>query len=248
MQPVIPSLPWAKSTDEVGGSPPPATSPTEFELFGVSVFALDQRECGRLSSPYLVAQTTKSSQRGTRVDESLNRALQVAEELLRRAGRTLSESNRRSLLEPVESLDDKARSEIESLYEPMWRGFFHCAAQGLAFLAPSSIKERFGRSLEENYPGASSTFLRFATTYWTFKLMEGELFPEHSNKGLAQILSKLEFEIGSIFFPTPGPVPAPEHKREQAQREIIRDSGASIDVEDFIRGNPILRPAGRPAV
>lgn len=171
----------------------------------------------------------------------LEQALTTLRELARRGGTSTSEQDRQILLAPSEGLGDNDTQRIRELYDAMTRGFFHCAAEGYAFLPVQEIKQRFGRSLQENYPGASASFLRLATTYWTLKLVNEALFPGHHEKTASQLLFQLDLDIGSVFFPTPGPAGVSAAQREQAQRQLINESGAAIDVEDFIQGNPILR-------
>lgn len=175
------------------------------------------------------------------MDPALEGALRVLQDLLSQAGRALEERERSLLQSRFDSLDDACKRSIAGLYEPLWKGFFLAAAKGQAFLPLTSIKEEFGRSLEENYRGGSQAFLRFAATYWTFKLVHGRLFPKHTNTALCQLLGQLEQDIASVFFPTPGPVSIPVQKREETQRALIRESGAPIDITDFISGNPMLR-------
>ena len=172
----------------------------------------------------------------------LEQAFRNLTELLNRGGESLSEADRQLLLSRNDEPGDQiAVQRLGQLYEAIWKGFFRCAVEGHAFLPVEAIRQRFGRTLQDNYPGASGTFLRFATTYWTYKLVVGELFPAHVDKTISQLLLKLDFDIGSVFFPTLKPGTIPVEKREKAQRQLIIDSGAPIDVEDFIHGNPILR-------
>jgi len=161
--------------------------------------------------------------------------------LLAAAGQSLREEDRPSLLAPLKSLDEPGKERIAELLDGASTGFFHLAAKGHAFVPVQEIKDHFGSSLKENYPGASGSFLRFATTYWTYKLMQSALFPAHHQKAISQILLQIENDIASVFFPTPGPIVIPVKQREEAQREMIKASDAPIDIEDFIRGNPILR-------
>lgn len=174
-------------------------------------------------------------------DTALNNGIDVIKILLRRVDLTLDNKARKLLLTPFAALDEQGKRTVAGLYDPLLRAFFHAAAEGHKFLPLSEIKEYFGASLEENYPGASKTFMNFAETYWTFKLVHGRMFPTHTNLAIYQLLGELEQAIASVFFPTPGPLTIGAKKREDAQRELIKESGAPIDVEDFISGNPILK-------
>ncbi len=175
------------------------------------------------------------------MEQAVADALRVTDEILRCSGRSLSQTQRELLTRKADSLNDTDEAKLKDLYDALWRGFFSCAAQGWTFTTPSRIKETFGRSTEENYPTANKIFLKLATAYWTFKLSIQGLLPRYSDLAVSQLLSQFELEFASVFFPTPGPAPAPQHLREQTQRELIKQSGAPIDVEDFIRGNPILQ-------
>lgn len=162
-------------------------------------------------------------------------------EIVGRSGRSLGKSERDLLFKNADILDDREKSILKELYQALWKGFFYCAAEGHQFTSPLRIKETFGLSLEENYPSGSRTFLKVATAYWTFKLSIRPLFRDHYDLVVAHLLGSFEQEFASVFFPTSGPVSAPEHLREQAQRELIKESGAPINIEDFVRGNPILK-------
>ena len=70
--------------------------------------------------------------------------------------------------------------------------------------------------------------------------MQSTLFPDHREKVVAQFLSEIEHKIASVFFPTSGPVSLPVKLREKTQRDLIEASGVPIDVDNFIRGNPLL--------
>jgi len=129
---------------------------------------------------------------------------------------------------------------LAEIYDAMFRGFFHCAAKGLTLVPEKGVTERFGQSIEENYPEANEIFLRFARTYWTLRVLVYELM-EHDMEWIgAHLLGKLEQDIGPVFFSFPGAVRISPSKREKFQRELIEESGAHIDIDEFIKGNPIL--------
>ncbi len=116
------------------------------------------------------------------------------------------------------------------------------SAKGYAFVPVNRIEEQFGNTLRGNYPEANETFLRFATTYWTLECwvadnVESDLETEPMGK---VCLAAIEDNLGSIFFPTPGPVKIDPDQREDAQRRLMTKFDAPIDIEDFMRGNPIL--------
>ncbi len=138
-------------------------------------------------------------------------------------------------------LDSGQQTRIDEIANAIFRGFFHCGARGHTFADPEGIPVRFGATLESNYPEASPTFLRFAYSYWTFKLLVTD--PELRSTGtvIMEILAEFEDRIlRTVFFPTYGPAVFPPNQREQAQRRLILQTGAPLDINDFMRGNPVL--------
>jgi hypothetical protein len=179
----------------------------------------------------------------------LESAFNGLHELLRQEGTILSEREKFILMKKVD-LDDITKIDISEedkelladLYTNIFNGFFKCAADGYEFTPENRINKWFGGiSLKENYPDPSEAFIRFAKTYWTFKRIWRDLSEGYNNLIIFKLLSKLEIDIATVFFPTPGPWTIPVEKREQAQRQLILESGANIDVDEFISGNPILR-------
>jgi hypothetical protein len=111
-------------------------------------------------------------------------------------------------------------------------------------VAEELVARRFKHGIRENYPEASEAFLDFARTYWTLRVLVLALLQTHSddtslNLG-ERLLCQLEQEIGPVFFPFPGPEKIDSATREAFQRQLIEESGANIDIEDFMAGNPIL--------
>jgi len=129
---------------------------------------------------------------------------------------------------------------LAEIYDVIFRGFFHCAAEGLTLVPEIRVTERFGKSIQDNYPEANDVFLNFAKTYWTLRVLEFELMENDMEWIGAHLLGKLEQVIGPVFFPFPGPKKIKRSKREQTQRELIEESGAHINIDEFIKGNPIL--------
>jgi hypothetical protein len=119
-------------------------------------------------------------------------------------------------------------------------GFCALAHEGHTFVSPERIEQEFGRTLSQNYPEAGPTFLKFAHSYWTLKLLvnDPEVRPDFSNA--AGTLSQLEEFLAGLFFPTPGPVKVPVAAREAKQREVLTSSAAPFDIDEFIERNPIL--------
>ena len=178
--------------------------------------------------------------------DALESALNGLQELLSREVKILSKREMSLLLKTV-NVDDIHNTDISEedkelladLYTNIFNGFFKCADDGYEFTPENRINKWFGGvSLKENYPDSSEAFIRFAKTYWTFKRIWRDLSEDYNNLIIFKLLSKLEIDIATVFFPTPGPWKIPVEKREQAQRQLILESGAKIDVAEFISGNP----------
>jgi len=129
---------------------------------------------------------------------------------------------------------------LAQLYEAVLRGFFACASEGVALYPEHKVAERFGNTIEQNYPKASDAFLRFGRTYWTLRVLVYDLMEDDMDWVGAHLLGKLEQEIGPVFFPFPGPHKIAPAKREKFQRELLSEFAKDIDVEEFMQGNPIL--------
>ncbi len=172
------------------------------------------------------------------MDDPLAHAIEVIFDLSSRGGATLSEPARLALRMAIDDIDEAQKERLPDLYLSLFKGFFRAAEAGETFANPARISERFGNTLEGNYPEANATFLKFAYSFWTLKLLDGDLF-SHRDTVVGTLIGQLEADVASVFFPTPGPISIPAAQREAKQREIL-GALCSIDVEDFIRGNPIL--------
>ncbi len=135
---------------------------------------------------------------------------------------------------------EQYNKRLSEIYHAMFYGFFHCAAVGFVLVPENRIAEKFGHSIKDNYPEANEVFLRFAKTYWTLRVLTYDLMEKDMEWIGAHLLGKLEQDIGPVFFPFPGRAKIAPSIREETQRELIQESGATIDIEEFITGNPIL--------
>ena len=172
--------------------------------------------------------------RMNKVDEGL-RILKV---LVESAGGSI-ESTRYILQKShtnVTARDDIAR--LEELQETAIKGFFHCAASNVTLTDVSRIRGFYGRTLEDNYPGASAAFMKLARTYWTFKVSLIKCVPDSSV--CISLLQAIDLAFAGVFFPTPGISPSNE-LREETMQTLIEHSGADFDVEDYIKGNFYLQ-------
>ncbi|MBC8200234.1 MAG: hypothetical protein ISS67_05240 [Desulfobacterales bacterium] len=133
------------------------------------------------------------------------------------------------------------KKRLEEIYEAIFRGFFHCSARGITLCPEEKVAERFGNSIENNYPEANEVFLKFAKTYWTLRVLVYDLMENNDMEWIgAHLLGKLEQDIGPVFFPFPGPKKIAPSKREKFQRELLEEFSKDIDIEEFMKGNPIL--------
>jgi len=140
--------------------------------------------------------------------------------------------------EEIKYLSDEQKKNLGKFYDNLTRGYILLAIKGYEFSKVDRIEEKFGSTIEENYPEASESFIKFARTYWTFQTHLLEDLTGSSNYLAYLYLANLHAIIASIFFPMPGPATIPSNKREKDQREILKDF--DMDIEDFIKGNPIL--------
>ena len=166
-------------------------------------------------------------------------ALSAIESLVAAAGSSLADNDLKIFIQKPEEEEQQSK-RLDEIYKAMFKGFFHCAAKGLAFVPETKVANRFGRSLKENYPEASESFLKFAKTYWTLRVLEFDLMDYDWEWIGAHLLAKLEQDIGPVFFPSPGLHKISPTQREEFQRELISISGADINIDEFMTGNPIL--------
>jgi hypothetical protein len=124
------------------------------------------------------------------------------------------------------------------------QGFFHLAAEGHTFVPVDRYREEFGDSLDKNYPGAGAAFMRLATSYWTLHMLQGRLGTRYAGTSLQQVLRLVEERVGQAFFPEDDRLNGAQLAR--VQRRLIGQSGAAIDIEQFLLGNPLL--VGNPLV
>ena len=118
------------------------------------------------------------------------------------------------------------------------QGFFHLAAEGHTFVPVDRYRAEFGDSLEKNYPGAGAAFVRLATSYWTLHMLQGRLGTRYAGTSLQQVLRFVEERVGQAFFPEGDRLDGAQLAR--VQRRLIAQSGAGIDIDQFLLGNPLL--------
>jgi len=144
------------------------------------------------------------------------------------------------LPKPFRVQDESQNNVIEETTEVITRYFFRKFTLGETFGLISRIKEEVRDSVEENYGLSSGLFINMAKTYWTYKIEVKDLFPKYHNLVLSQVLLKVEGEIASVFFPSPGPVVIWVRQRREMQRQLLEYYAPGIDIDAFLENNPIL--------
>lgn len=134
----------------------------------------------------------------------------------------------------------KFQDDVEETLEVLTRYFFRKVINRQTFGPISRVKERFKNSFEENYELRKGPFIDMANTYWTYDIEVHDFFPQHHNLMLAQILLKIERDIGSVFFPSPGEVVIWVRQRRQLQRQLLEQYAPEINIDAFLENNPIL--------
>lgn len=173
------------------------------------------------------------------METSREQAMSALETLVANGSMALTDNDLKIFPRDPEEIE-QYNNRLSEIYQAMFNGFFHCAAEGSVLVPENRIAENFGHSIKDNYPEANEVFLKFAKTYWTLRVLTYDLLKNDMGWIGAHLLGKLEQDIGPVFFPFPGPAKIAPSKREETQRELIKESRAKIDLEEFIRGNPIL--------
>jgi hypothetical protein len=146
-----------------------------------------------------------------------------------------------SILDDNKILTADEEKLMNEAIEILTRYFFKLSIKGQTFGDENRIKENFGKTIEENYKISSGYFLSLAKTFWTFHFEIHDLFPTYHNIILTQILRTVEGNISTVFFPMPETITlvTPE-QRTSAQIEMLCKYASDVDIEKFIRENPLL--------
>jgi hypothetical protein len=174
---------------------------------------------------------------------NIDQWIRQVSEAYKSAGLELSNSKRSILLSDIKSLegDTPSKEILSEVSHIMIHFFFKKATHDQTFGPLSRVKERFGKSVEENYGMSQGPFMKMANAYWTYKLEVNDLFPANHNLALSQVLLTVENDIASVFFPTPGPMEIPVSRRREAQRQLLKEFAPEVDIDKFLSENPILR-------
>lgn len=137
------------------------------------------------------------------------------------------------------SFTDAEKERMQEMKHAGIDGFFHMAAKDQVFCPLERVSAYYGRTVQQAYPRCSRTFYKLTNTYFTFKV---ELIALGSEPSLCSgLLRGIDLDFSGVFYPTPGPFGHPPAQREAAMRALISMSGAALDIDDFVRGNPYLR-------
>jgi len=169
--------------------------------------------------------------------------LRIFEDAYSLEGKELTAEDREVLLSrmtPGKALTDVQRLTVGIADEATRRTFWQRAAHGKPFGDVDRIRQKFGRSIEENYGISEGPFIDVARTYWTFKTEVADLSRGDRDRILYQLLSNIEQEVAAVFFPTPGPSKVDPNLREAQQRETLEEYAPRIDIERFLSESPIL--------
>lgn len=130
------------------------------------------------------------------------------------------------------------------IFDSALKGFFFLGAAGYSFSDIKTVFNFFNMTFNELYPEATTPFVKFATSYWTLQFLvrpHNTKLEQRPRRSIAwELLSSIEFNIASLFFPTPGRHMINPKMRERDQRKILQELGVPIDIEEFIKNNPIL--------
>lgn len=157
------------------------------------------------------------------------------------SGKNFSQEKKAFLLSELsENISPGQKQILAEAYDVITRIFYSKASRGETFGSLSRINENFGRTLEDNYGLTSGPFLGMAKAYWTFKIEVQDLFPEYHKYVLSQILLRVETDVSSVFFPTPG-IMMPVSLRRTTQRQLLKEYAPNMDIERFFSESPVLK-------
>ncbi len=158
-------------------------------------------------------------------------------------GERLTGRDRDLLLRHASSLHGAEPSDqgrLLRLFDLIVDGFLQCAARGKTFVPIEAFEPELADSLAANYPGAGPAFLRLASSYWTLRMLEGRVSLRYAGIALQQLLASVEDKIAEAFFTDPAEDLLSSDQRAVLQRRMWVESGASIDVDEFLVANPLL--------
>ena len=138
------------------------------------------------------------------METSRKQAMSALETLVDNGSMALTDNDLKIFPRDPEEIE-QYNNRLSEIYQAMFNGFFHCAAEGSVLVPENRIAEKFGHFIKDNYPEANEVFLKFAKTYWTLRVLTYDLLKNDMSWIGAHLLGKLEQDIGPVFFPFPGP-------------------------------------------
>jgi phage FluMu protein Com len=144
------------------------------------------------------------------------------------------------IVEPLTIQDESFEEVIEETTELLTRYFFKKVTLGKTFGPITRVEQKFGHSLEANYAVSGGPFIDMAKTYWTYKLEIEDLLPKNHNLVMSRVLLQIEGNVGSVFFPFPGPAIIWVRERRETQRELLEEYAIGMDIDAFLNNNPFL--------
>ena len=173
----------------------------------------------------------------------LELGLEAAEALLTAAGEVLLDRDRDLLLSygsVLHGRDSADQDRLLLLFDRALDGFLRCATEGRVFVPVERFLSRLQGSIEAHYPGAGAGFRRLAISYWTLRMLEGRVRLRYAGIALQQLLASVESRAREIFFTDPSEDLLSSAQRTALQRRTWAESGAELDIDEFLLGNPLL--------
>jgi hypothetical protein len=186
----------------------------------------------------------------------------AVEELARRGGRDLTDSDRNLLSRIIRSwtitwrggvredpsgeleyrdallspdLSDPEVSRLGVITVASFHGFFDAAADGLPLTRTSAVVEWNGQTVDRAYPGAGRAFTGLATTYWTLNALVRDGYVHDGSQIAVTVLDRIRSLIGPLFFAT-GLDAFDPGQRVADQRRIVRSFARRFDEDDLVGG------------
>ncbi len=170
---------------------------------------------------------------------NLDQWMSEVERAFKEYDKTLSTKIRELLLSKLpEPRSEEQKIILSEVIDILKKYFFQKVMLGRSFGDLNRIEQKFGKTLEQNYGIDSGPFLDLAKVYWTFKIESQDLNPIYTNLTITQVLFGIEFEIGSEFFPTPGPSTVPNSLRKMNQKYSLHKYAPEFDVKRYFAENP----------
>lgn len=170
-------------------------------------------------------------------------AAAAVELMVQRGGDSWSDDDRALLLAYGSDLltsPGERQDRFAALYEAALRGFFHCAADGVAFVPVERFEDEFAESIHSTYQGGSAAFLRLCRAYWTLHMLEGRVRLRYAGLALQQLLLAVDVKVAEAWFPETDLDDDAVEALVAEQRRLVLESGAAIDMDELLFGNPML--------